>query len=207
MEIYTIGYSGFEINDFINMLQTNNINSLIDVRSSPYSKIYTDYNREELQKRLKENGIVYRNYIKEFGARQKEIKYYPNGYLDFSLFTKSEAFQSGMDKISKAIPMGFSFVLMCSEKDPITCHRSIMIAREFHRNGFAVKHILSDGRISSQEEIERRLVDMYYPDRDQVSLFDSPLPWETMVKNSYEFQNKKIGYKLESIEGENDFNE
>ena len=163
--------------------------------------------QEQSIKRLKEEGIVYRNYNKEFGARQKEANYFPNGYLDFLLFSKSEIFQYGLDRTSKAIPMGFNFVLMCSEKDPLTCHRSIMVAREFHRNGFTVKHILADGSISSQDEIEKRLVDMYYPNRNQISFLEPSLPWCKMVENSYQFHNQKIGYKLELIEGEDDFNE
>ena len=95
MEIYTIGYSGFEINDFINMLQTNNINSLIDVRSSPYSKIYTDYNREELQKRLKENGIVKK--------QLSGIKVLGNGVLEKKLTVKAHKFSmTAKEKIEAA---------------------------------------------------------------------------------------------------------
>ena len=68
--LYTIGYSGFLVEEFIDALKKNNINAVIDVRSSPYSQFFSDYNKEPLEKTLKKEGIFYRNYSKEFGARQ-----------------------------------------------------------------------------------------------------------------------------------------
>ena len=200
-EIYTIGYAGFAIDDFIAVLKKYNINSLIDVRSSPRSEFYKDYNKTDLDNKLKKSRIIYRNYKKEFGARQNNSQYYTHGYLDFNLFALSEEFRSGFEKIANAIPLGYRFVLMCSEKDPITCHRTIMVAREFHRNGFVIKNILQDGNFILQEEIEQRLVDMYYPNREQLSFFEEDqLSWEEMVKNSYSFQNEKIGFQFDSEE-------
>lgn len=203
-EIYTIGYSGFKLEDFVRVLDHYNINGLIDVRSMPMSQHYTDYNKQELSVFLKKNGIAYRNYKDEFGARQAERRFYPNGYLDFLLFAKSERFREGMNRLIAAMPLGYKFVLMCSEKDPICCHRAIMVAREFNDNDVSAKHILADGSICTQEDIENRLVDMYFPDRDQLSLFGSPLTWKEMVNESYIQQNKKIGYKLEQDEEELD---
>lgn len=197
MEIYTIGYSSFQKDDFIAVLKEYGINSVIDVRSSPYSAFHTDYNKEILQKTLKDNNIFYRNYKNEFGARQTDRQYYPEGYLSFSLFVKSEAFQSGMNKIINAIPLGYTFALMCSEKDPLTCHRTIMVAREFHKNNIGIKHILSDKTTISQEDIENRLVKMYFSDRDQVSFFGETKSFEELVDDAYEIQNRKIGYRFD----------
>ncbi len=203
-EIYTIGYSGFKLEGFISVLKSYNINGLIDVRSTPVSKYYTDYNKQELSVSLHKNEIAYRNYKYEFGARQTERKYYPNGYLDFELFAKSERFQEGMSRLISAMPYGFRFALMCSEKDPIFCHRAIMVAREFNERGVLAKHILANGSTCTQLDIENRLVDMYFPDRDQFSLFGSPLTWDEMVSESYIQQNKRIGYRLDQDEDECD---
>ncbi len=200
-EIYTIGYAGFKIQDFLKVLKKYQINSLIDVRSNPYSKIYADYNKEALNQLLQHNKIIYRNYSSEFGARQSNMEYYPNGYLDFLLFSKSQVFQEGITKIIRSIPLGFNFVLMCSEKDPITCHRNIMVAREFYKKGIEIKNILSDGSYITQAEIEKKLVEYYYPNRNQLSFLEADLSWEEMVDNSYKFQNEKIGYHLEDEVG------
>lgn len=203
MEIFTIGYAGFEIDDFIKVIKEYHINSLIDVRSSPFSKFYSDYNKPNLCKALHEKGIFYQNYNREFGARQVDKIFYPNGYLDFSIFTKSTNFLEGMNKITNAIPLGYRFVLMCSEKDPITCHRAIMVGKAFFDNGVSINHILSNGRIITQSDIETRLLDMYYPDRDQLTLFGEQLSDEKKIKNSYKYQNEKIGYRIDH--GEEDY--
>ncbi len=130
--IYTIGYTAFSIDEFINILKIYNITCIIDVRSSAFSQFYQDYNKPVLKGRLKKENIEYRNYVDEFGARQNEVTYYhSDGYLDFNKFLKSENFKLGVNKIEKGIKLGYSFCLMCAETDPINCHRSIMVGRGF----------------------------------------------------------------------------
>ena len=200
-EIYTIGYSSFKIEDFIQTLKRNNITCVIDVRSNPFSEYFQDYNKDILEKKLKKENIMYRNYKKEFGARQEDPSFYPKGYLDFDLFTKSEQFNEGLLKIAKGIEMGFSFVLMCAEKDPITCHRNIMVAKAFKERGYNIKHILFDGSIESQDDIEKRMIKEYFPERNQMALFDENKSDEDLIKASYNKKNEEIGYRI-AEEGE-----
>ena len=195
-EIYTIGYSSFKIEDFIQILKNNNITCVIDVRSNPFSEYFQDYNKDILEKKLKKENIMYRNYKKEFGARQEEPSFYPKGYLDFDLFTKTEQFNEGVLKIAKGIEMGFSFVLMCAEKDPITCHRNIMVAKAFKERGYNIKHILFDGSIESQDDIEKRMIKEYFPERNQMALFDENKSDEDLIKASYNKKNEEIGYRI-----------
>ena len=128
--IYTIGYSGFKIDDFVKTLKENGVSVVIDVRSLPYSQFYSDYNKENLSRILEVSKIYYRNYVAEFGARQENRDFYPNGYLDFEMFARSEVFLSGFEKIKKSMQKGFVIALMCSEKDPIKCHRTILVAKD-----------------------------------------------------------------------------
>lgn len=195
-EIYTIGYSSFKIEDFIQTLKNNNITCVIDVRSNPFSEYFQDYNKDILEKKLKKENIMYRNYKKEFGARQEDPSFYPKGYLDFDLFTKSEQFNEGLLKIAKGIEMGFSFVLMCAEKDPITCHRNIMVAKAFKERGYNIKHILFDGSIESQDDIEKRMIKEYFPERNQMALFDENKSDEDLIKASYNKKNEEISYQI-----------
>lgn len=196
-DIYTIGYSCFEIEDFIEVLKKYNITCLIDVRSNPYSKYHVDYNKENLQNVLKTNGIIYRNYKFEFGAHQEDLQYFTDGYLDFIKYTKSESFIEGVKKVETGINMDYTFALMCAEKDPSTCHRNIMVAREFYNLGYVIKNILSDNSYELQEDIEQRLVDEFFPDRNQMSFFSENLSWKDMVNMSYKYRNSKIGYRLD----------
>lgn len=95
--VYTIGYSGFSINDFIATLKANHISLVVDVRSQPYSQWFSDYNKETLERTLEQAGIYYRNYATEFGARQENRIYYSNeGYLDFEKFANRPNFFKAM---------------------------------------------------------------------------------------------------------------
>lgn len=198
--IYTIGYSAFaNIDDFLNQLKEYHINVLIDVRSVPVaSEFYQMYSNSYLNPYLKQNNIIYRNYSKEFGARQENIEYYENGYLNFNKFIKSNIFYSGIDKIDQGINLGYKFVLMCAEKDPIMCHRTIMVARGFKNHGYKIKHILADGSTKTQEDIEKQLVDLYFPNRQQLSLFEHKT-FNEYVEEAYQKQNEKIGFKKELV--------
>ena len=157
-KLYTIGYSGFKIDNFINTLKEHNINIVIDVRSVPYSQYNVDYNKEYLEKILQYNNIYYRNYATEFGARQENKIYYPNGYLDFELFAKSKQFQTGIQKLEKTMQKNYKFILMCSEKDPIRCHRTILVSRAFYNLGYQVIHLLTDKKELTQADIEESLL-------------------------------------------------
>lgn len=195
-DIYTIGYSCFKIEDFINILKKYRITCVVDVRSNPNSKFFEDYNQINLEKVLKANGIIYRSYKNEFGARQEDERYHKDGYLNFKEYAKSKQFLEGVQKIKAGMNLNYVFVLMCAEKDPSTCHRNIMVAREFHELGYNVKNILADGSYELQESIEKRLVEQYFPDRNQLSLLSNELSLEEMVNKSYEYRNREIGYRI-----------
>ena len=195
--VYTIGYSSFEVEDFVNVLKKYHITSLIDVRSYPSSKFYQDYNKGNIEKILKSNGIIYRNYSSHFGARQSDKKYYKTGYMDFSEYVQSESFKEGMRKIEAGMDLNYVFVLMCAEKDPSLCHRSIMVAREFYKKGYEVRNILADGSYITQEQIEQDLVKHYFPTMDQISFLSDSLSFDEMVEKSYHLRNSEIGYRLD----------
>lgn len=197
--IFTIGYTGFSIDEFIKSLKQYDINVVIDVRSSAYSERYPDYNKSNIESVLKSNGIYYRNYINEFGARQDDLSFYTDdGFLDFEKFSKSEQFQTGVKKICNSVEQGYRVVLMCAEKKPIQCHRTILVARTFHEMGFDVVHILPDGNYTTQNKIEEELLNTYFPQRGQLSLFStSNMSNEECLCEAYRIQNKKIGYRKE----------
>ena len=196
--VYTIGYSGFSIDDFVTTLKKHNISLVVDVRSSPYSSYFPEYNRDSLEIFLKMHGIYYRNYASEFGARQSNQKYYcKEGYLDFEVFSKSEPFLQGLKKLCNSMKQNYTFALMCAEKDPICCHRTILVARAFFERGYHVVHLLINGSTITQEEINTRLIEKYYPTRDQMTFFETVQDDDTLLKTAYKKQNAEIGYRLE----------
>lgn len=203
--IYTIGYSGINIKDFILILKRYKISCLVDTRSVPYSKHFINFNKNILETTLKNSNIEYRNYYKEFGARQdNRIFYSEDGYLDFSKFVKSDIFINGIDKIKKEMDLGYTFILMCSEKDPIDCHRSIMVAREFYKKGYNIINILYDKNNIieyTQTDIENRLLDRYFSERGQGLLFDNmDLSRKSLIDIAYKKRNIEIGYRYNKNE-------
>ena len=198
--IYSIGYTSFEINSFIDIIKEHDISCVVDVRSNPVaSEYYQIYSRTSLEKILNSKNIYYRNYALEFGARQVDYSLYKEfGYLDFDRFIKTPNFLLGINKIKKGLELGYNFVLMCAEKDPINCHRAIMVAKGFKENGIIVDHIMADNSIQSQIDIEQRLLNMYFPQRGQQNLFEEKTE-EDYIKEAYRVQNSKIGYKIEMV--------
>lgn len=205
--IYTIGYSPFKIKRFTEVLKQYEILCVIDVRSNPYSKMYPEYNKNNLENELKQMGILYRNYKTEFGAKQTDLKYFSNDkYLDFNKYSESCYFKEGIRKIEEGMALNYVFVLMCSEKDPIICHRNIMVAKAFYGIGYEIRNILADGKYEKQDSIEQRLVDIHFKNKNQIALSEEF--YKENVRESYKLQNKKIGYKKEQDSyGWSDYNE
>lgn len=202
-KVYTIGYSGFtSLDDFIATLKHFRVNVVIDVRSHPYSLHYENYDKDNLERALNNAGIFYRNYAREFGARQDNPNYYTNGILDFNKFTSSSQFAEGVAKIDKTVSAGYVPVLMCAEKEPTMCHRAIMISKKLADELWTieVEHILPNGKIKTRRDIEKELLDIYFPDRDQYTFFfDDERDEQQLIEEAYKKQNLKIGFHKETI--------
>ena len=195
-KLYTIGHSTYPIEHLISRIHKYEIQYVLDVRSTPYSQYTPQYNAEILAKELRKNGVNYSQMGKFFGARQPDIAYYPNGYLDFEQFRSSELFRKGRNNVISGLKK-CNIALMCTEKRPVDCHRAIMISRGFELIGQEVLHILSDGTLLSQHGLNQQLLDMYFPDRGQMSLFaeDNKTEEEYLIE-AYRKQNEKIGYRF-----------
>jgi uncharacterized protein (DUF488 family) len=210
-QIFTIGYSGFQIDEFVRVLRENEIAAVIDVRSSPYSGYHVDYNKEPLKRVLKNNGIAYRDYSVEFGARQTRTEFFaPEGYLDFKKYVLSDSFQEGVTRIERGIEAGYTPALMCAEKDPMNCHRTIMVGRWFHDHGYTVRHIQPDGIVESHDSVERRLREEFsvkqlmnqigFDTNDENDVKQITLSEEMLTSEAYDKQNRKIAYRGEDEE-------
>ncbi len=199
-DLHTIGYASFNVHEMIEVLHHYGINLIIDVRSLPYSSHYPDYNKESFEHFLKKNSIHYRNYAREFGAQQTERSFFSNeGFLDFEVFVESDRFLQGFDKIQISIEKKYTVALMCAEKDPMGCHRAIMITPVFHRKMFSIKHILSNGNFENQNDIENRLLNRYFPNRKQLNLFGGNSSDDELLARAYRIRNSEIGFSTTTL--------
>lgn len=200
--LYTVGYTSFPSPaDLVETLREHGIRALVDVRSTPYSAHYEQYNKENIRRVLSEAGISYGNMALAFGARQEDPAFYKNGRLDFETFSRSDRFLRGRRRLEDGIDNGYTPVLMCAEKNPIVCHRAILVARAFSDAGYRVVHLLPDGEYKTHETLEQELLNLYFPDRAQCSIFDAgePLDEKEYLREAYVRQNDKIGFREENL--------
>lgn len=200
--LFTIGHTNHSHEEFIKLLKKYDISYLLDVRSTPFSQYTSQFNKDVINDVLQANGIKYCHMGKFFGARpDDESLYTEDNYLDFEKMRASELFKKGLDNVKKGLSLGNNIVLMCTEKDPIDCHRAIMVARGFSLQGIEVNHILPDGNLQSQKDLDLRLLDKYYEDRHQMSFLSniSEIPEEELLVEAYRKRNMEIGYHNDSL--------
>lgn len=188
--MYTIGHSNHSIEYFISLLKKYNVNCVVDVRSIPYSKHCPHFNMAKLETELNNNSIAYISMARELGARRSDLISYTSGCVDFKKVEKEDLYQKGIERLLDGISQDFIIVLMCTEKDPIDCHRTILVGKTLSDIGIEVQNILANGNLESQKEIEKRLVELYYPKETYEINFNS------LVNHAYKKKNQQIGFKI-----------
>jgi uncharacterized protein (DUF488 family) len=186
-ELFTIGHSNHSLENFLALLQVHRIQALIDVRSSPYSARLPQFNREPLKAALRAADIRYLFLGDELGARRSERDCYVDGVARYDRIAKAPAFQSGLDRVTKGIQK-FRSALMCAEKDPLECHRTILVCR-YLRNVSQIEHIRADGSLESHEEAEARLMV-----EERVPTDDFFIPQEELLARAYDQRGRKTAY-------------
>jgi len=188
-ELFTIGHSTHSWEKFLELPRQHRIEAVADVRSSPYSQYNPQFNRDSLQRALREQGIAYVFLGEELGARRSEPECYVNGRVDYSLIARTPAFIRGLDRIIQGAAKK-RIAMMCAEKDPLDCQRCILVSPQLQKRGINVQHIRDDGTLESQEQAERRLAQMFnLPEHE---LFRSP---DEIVAEAYRVQGEKIAYQ------------
>lgn len=161
-ELFTVGSSNQTIDDFIRLLQLHEVNFLVDVRSIPYSRFTPQFNEHNLKHELNRNSIQYSSFKLEFGARRTESAVYIDGKVSFEAVKELDVFKNGIGRIMKGVEKGYRIALMCTEKNPIECHRFVLVSRNIELSTQnQVRHILLDGSLMSAEGLEDVMLDKY----------------------------------------------
>ncbi len=194
-KIYTVGHSTHEINYFVELLMHFNIDCLIDVRSVAASKYNPQFNKEFLSNFLKKKGIVYLHFAKEFGARHTNPELLDeDGKVDFDKVRASFEFKNGISRLLNGIEKGFTITLMCSESEPIECHRFSMISVALEKEGFEVFHILKDKTLKSNANLESMLLKKFDKKLPKPSIFEPEISLEQQLKVAYKLLNQEVAY-------------
>ena len=203
MEIYTIGHSNYTIERLIDMLRHYNINCVVDIRGTPYSKYNVQFDKETIRYTLSKAGFIYIYMAKELAAKRiNKESYNEEGYSDFEKVIKEKEFLEGIERLKNGCNKGYNIVLLGAMQEPIRCHRSILVGKALRKCGFNVKHILDDYSTASQDDIEQMLLDKYFSNREQMTIDDligNSLSREEMIEEGYRMANKEIGYRIEHL--------
>jgi len=190
-DLYTIGHSIHSLDRFLELLTMHGITALCDVRSSPYSRFTPQFNRETLKAEILEHRMAYIYLGKELGPRSSEPACYENGRVRYDLLAGSDSFRQGLVRLQRGMA-SYRIALMCAEKDPVTCHRMILICRHLRNVGVEIGHILEDGSVESNQDAETRLLKLLKMTPED--LFSS---MEEQITRAYDQQGEKIAYTIQ----------
>jgi uncharacterized protein (DUF488 family) len=161
--IFTIGHSDHTMERFVALLRQYGIETVVDVRSQPYSRRAPQYQKRVLARALEEAGIGYVFAGAELGGRPKGAAFYrAGGRLDPVRRAKAEGFREGIDGIVATASSRRS-VILCAEEDPTRCHRRSLVSPALRERGIEVLHLRGDGSVVSDVALET--------DPEQLQLF------------------------------------
>lgn len=155
--LYTIGHSTHPAEKVVALLREHGITAVADVRSQPYSRMNPQFNREAFCAQLKDAGITYVFLGRELGARSEDRGCYVEGKVQYDRLAQTALFRTGLDRVIQGMK-SHTVALMCAEKDPLACHRTILVCRHLVARGLKVAHILDDGRLESHDDAVSRLL-------------------------------------------------
>ena len=196
--IYTVGHSTHSIERLIALLKAQAITAVSDVRSNPYSRLNPQFNRERLKSALREEGIKYAFLGKELGARSEDRSCYVNGQARYELLAETELFKQGVSRVIEG-SRSYRVALLCAEKEPLECHRTILVARKLVERGISVKHILSDSTVEDHAHAMERLISkLRIPNDDMFRMK------EVVISEAYSRQGDQIAYREQDASAQSD---
>jgi uncharacterized protein (DUF488 family) len=191
--VYTIGHSNGTAEHLLEMLDQHGITAVADVRSRPYSRFNPQFNREALAGALKNAGREYVFLGHELGARSEDSTCYRDGRAQYVLIAKTPLFERGIERLMTGME-NFQLAILCAEKEPLGCHRSILIARYLHERGILVRHILEDRSLEDHDASLLRLLALHGIQEN--NLFHTR---DELIAMAYEKQAEEIEFSASQV--------
>lgn len=153
-QIYTVGHSTQQIEDFINLLKEYEIEMLVDVRTIPGSRHNPQFNKEDLELALNESRIQYQHISKLGGLRHTtkssiNLGWHNLSFRGFADYMQTPSFWQGIEELEQ-IGKKYRTAIMCAEALPWRCHRSL-IADALTIRKWKVFHIMSKAHAHMHE--------------------------------------------------------
>jgi uncharacterized protein (DUF488 family) len=188
--ILTIGHSTQSYEAFRDLAFSHGITAIVDVRTMPFSRHTPQFNQRELRKSLQKDGIAYVFLGDALGGRPSKSTLLTDGVADYAHMAMEAEFAAGLERVIKG-SQKFRIAMMCAERDPLDCHRCLLVGRALHEKNIEVAHILGDGDAIDHKGIEARLVTLAKQDPLQTDLFASD---EELLDTAYKLHAKRVAY-------------
>ena len=155
--ILTIGHSNHPQEIFLGLLGRHQVSALADVRSAPWSRFNPHFNRKRLAAALAARGIEYLYFGRELGGRPDDPACYEDGRIRYDRVARTERFREGVERVESGA-VEHRMALMCAEKEPLDCHRTLLVGQALHERGTDVAHIHADGGLEPHADAMDRLL-------------------------------------------------
>jgi uncharacterized protein (DUF488 family) len=188
--ILTIGHSRHSWERFTALLDGAGVEVIADIRTAPRSRFSPQFNKDALAAALAARGLEYIFLGKELGGRPQSQALYTDGVADYEKVAASPEFRLGLDRLMESAARR-SVAAMCSEADPLECHRCLLVGRALAERDVDVRHILASGAIVTHAEVEDRLLSLENLAEAEL-LADSR---EARLAEAYRARSRKAGYR------------
>lgn len=193
--LFTIGHSNHEFDVFVALLRRHGVEAVADVRSQPYGRL-DHFHKETLAGALPNRGIRYAFLGQELGARRTERSAYEGGQASYARIARLPDFLAGLERVRRGLER-HAIALLCSEKEPLDCHRTILVCRHLRGGPFEIAHIHADGTLESHAAAEQRLLKLTGV---EPSLFELDITQRELIERAYDQRGREIAYIAEQEE-------
>ncbi len=199
--LFSVGHSNQELPQLVALLRRVGVTAVADVRSSPYSRRLPQFNREVLERELRQIGIVYVFLGDLLGGRPRDRELYDaDGRVDYERVRETAAFRHGLERLLHGLEK-HTIAMLCGEDDPLDCHRGLMITPAAKEEGASPLHLRKDGTVETTEAMERRLLaETGTSARAEQPLFAALRTAEderAELAEAYRVMNRRKGFRLE----------
>ena len=156
-DVLTIGHSNLQAEDFTTLLRNAGVTAIADVRSVPFSRRFPWFSSKSLADRLQSRGIAYCALGPSLGGRPDDPTLYCDDVADYEAMAETAAFRLGLDQVIEGA-RNYRLCLMCAEREPLDCHRCLLVGRALAKRGCTVGHIVGPDKIEPHSATEDRLL-------------------------------------------------
>jgi uncharacterized protein (DUF488 family) len=193
LDLFSIGHSNIAADRFVGMLAAAGVGAVADVRSIPFSRRFPWFSAKNLAERLSAAGIDYEAFGQALGGRPDDAKLYCDGVADYEAMARLPAFRAGLDRVQAMAGRG-RVCLMCAEREPLDCHRCLLVARAFAERGLTIGHILHDGTVEAHGATEQRLLELTGAGADDLFVTGQ----DARLAAAYRRRAKSVAYRVKN---------